>query len=225
MKQIVSLASVAALLLVPIAAMAQASQQSTQKSESLALAGSSDRVPVVQSNGKYYVDMESLARLTHGSISFQGSLIVLTPPQAAAQPAPAQAPEKPRLSEGFLRAEIEALTAIREWRITMVNAIQNNVPLSDGWVGGLRRAAESKVQLAAAATATEPDRSAAELLRNEDTNMQQMSDQFLALHTKDSYIPPDSFDNNPQDQKVLACARALASMAATKQYEDEPSCR
>ena len=220
MTRILSLAGLAALTLLPIAA----APQSTQKTEDLTLAGSSERVPVVQSNGKYYVDMESLARLTHGSISFQGSHIILTPAQASAQPAQAP-PEKPGLSEGFLRAEIEALTAIREWRISMVNAIQNNAPIADGWVGGLRRSAESKLQLAFAATATEPDRSAAELLRNEDTNMQQMSDQFLALHAKDSYIPPDSFDNNQMDQKVLACARALASMAATKQFQDDPSCQ
>jgi hypothetical protein len=54
--------------------------------------------------------------------------------------------------------------------------------------------------------------------------MQQMSDQFLAMHAKVNNIAPDSFDNNPLDQKILGCARALASMAATKQFQDEPSC-
>jgi hypothetical protein len=169
--------------------------------------------------------MESLARLTHGSISFQGSQIVLTLPQAGGAAAQAQTPApKPGLSESFLRAEIEALTAIREWRISMVNAIQNNAPVAEGWVGGLRRSAESKVQLAVAAASTEPDHSAVELLRNEYNNMQQMSDQLLALHVKDSYIPPDSFDNNPLDQKILDCSRALGSMAATKQFQDDASC-
>jgi hypothetical protein len=54
--------------------------------------------------------------------------------------------------------------------------------------------------------------------------MLQMSDQFLAMHTKANYISPDSFDNNAQDQKILTCQHALASMAATKQFQDEPSC-
>lgn len=214
-------AGMAACLALPVAAQ---EKQSTQKDESLGVAGSSERVAVMQTNGKYYVDMESLARLMHGSISFQGNQIVLTLAQTGATVAQQGQTAKPGLSEGFLRAEIEALTAIREWRISMVNAVQNNAPVAEGWVGGLRRTAESKVQLADAAIATEPDRSAAELLQGEYNNMQQMSDQLLALHVKDSYIPPDTFNNNALDQKILGCARALGSMAATKQYQDEASC-
>jgi hypothetical protein len=51
-----------------------------------------------------------------------------------------------------------------------------------------------------------------------------MSDQFLAMHANSSYSAPDSFDNNSMDQKILSCARGLASMAATKQFQDEASC-
>ena len=55
--------------------------------------------------------------------------------------------------------------------------------------------------------------------------MQQMSDQFVTMHTKANYISPDSFTNNALDQKILGCARALASMAATKEFQDEVACR
>jgi hypothetical protein len=161
--------------------------------------------------------------LTHGSISFQGGQIVLTLPQAGGA-SPGHAEKTPQLSGPFLQAEIEALTAIREWRIAIVNAVQNNAPVTDGWVGGLRRSADSKVQLAVAAASTEPDHGAAELLRNEYNNMQQMSDQLLALHVKDSYTPPDSFDSNALDQKILNCGRALGSMAGSRQFQDEASC-
>jgi hypothetical protein len=116
------------------------------------------------------------------------------------------------------------LTSIREWRVAMVNAIQNNSPVTENWVGGLRRSADSRLQLAVAAASTDSDQRAVELLRNEFANMQQMSDQFLAQHAKANYIAPDSFDSNPQDQKILSCARGLASMAASKQFQDEPSC-
>ena len=68
------------------------------------------------------------------------------------------------------------------------------------------------------------DQKALELLRNEFANMQQMSDGFVAMHVKANYIAPDSFDNNALDQKVLSCARDLAAMAATKEFEDEVSC-
>lgn len=211
------------VLALPVAAAAQA----TQPAGTLTIAGQPDQAAVVRINGKAYVDLESLARITHGSIKFQGNQTILTLPAAGTTPEPGPAGETPRpaqLSERFLSAEIEALAGIREWRVALVNAVENNYPVTDGWVGGLRRSAEAKVQLAVAATATEPDQRAAELLKNELANMQQMSDQFLALHAKDNYIAPNSFDNNALDQKILSCARGLASMAATKQFQDEATC-
>jgi hypothetical protein len=218
-----SLVKLAIVLVLPISAQTQALQQAGI----LTIAGQSDQAPVVRINGKTYVDIESLARITHGSVRFQGSQTILTLPSSGGTAAPttsAQPVKIPQLSGGFLSAEIEALTGLREWRASLVYAIQNNYPVTDSWVGGLRRTAEAKLQLAIAAATTEPDQKAVELLRNEFTNMQQMSDQFLAMHTKANNIAPDSFENNPLDQKILGCARALAGMASTKQFQDEPSC-
>jgi hypothetical protein len=217
-RSVRSLAKLAVLLALPIAATAQATQQAA----TLAIAGQPDHASLVQINGKSYVDVESLARITHGSIRFQGSQTILTLPAAAATTA--QPSNPPQLSEAFLRAEIEELTAIREWRVAIVTAVQTNNPVAENWVGGLRRSTDSKLTLATAAATTDPDRNAVALLRNEFTNMQQMSEQFLAMHSKSSYSAPDSFDNNPLDQKILSCARGLAAMAATKQFQDEPSC-
>jgi hypothetical protein len=213
------------LLAVAIAGRAQA----TQQAGTLTIAGQSERANLLRINGKSYVDLESLARITHGSIRFQGSQTILTLPavtnaaSGAAMPVEAVKPP-PQLSGGFLGAEIEALTGIREWRASLVYAIQNNYPVTDNWVGNLRRSADAKLQLAVAAATTDMDQKAMELLRNEFSNMQQMSDQFLAMHAKANYIAPDSFDKNPQDEKILSCARGLASMAATKQFQDEVSC-
>jgi hypothetical protein len=217
-----SLVKLAIVLVLPIAVAAQTAQQGG----TLTIAGQSDQAPVIRINGKSYVDIDSLARVTHGSIHFQGSQIVLTLPSSASPAAAtsAQPIKIPQLSGGFLSAEIEALTALREWRASLVYAIQNNYPVTDSWVGGLRRTADAKLQLAIAAATTDPDQKAIDLLRNEFASMQQMSDQFLAMHAKVNNIAPDSFDNNPLDQKILGCARALASMAATKQFQDEPSC-
>jgi hypothetical protein len=214
-------AKLALLLALPMAAVAQTSQQSG----TLSIAGQTEQAPLVRINGKSYVDIESLARITHGSVRFQGSQTILTlPAQSGTAGTGTQAAKIPQLSGGFLSAEIEALTQIREWHAALVNAIQNNYPVSDSWVSGLRRTASAKLDLAVAAATTEPDQKSVELLRNEFTNMQQMSDQFVAMHVKANYIPPDSFDNNAQDQKILSCEHALISMAATKQFEDAPSC-
>jgi hypothetical protein len=220
-RSVRTLAKLAVLLILPIAATAQAPQQAA----TLAIAGQPERASLVQINGKSYVDVESLARITHGSIRFQGNQTILTLPGSASTTVqPVQTNKPPQLSENFLRAEIEELTAIREWRVAIVTAVQTNNPVTENWVGGLRRSAESKLTLATAAATTDPDRNAVALLHNEYTNMQQMSDQFLAMHSKSSYSAPDSFDNNPLDQNILSCAHGLASMAATKQFQDEATC-
>ena len=207
---------------------ASAMAQTARPAGTLVIAGQPDEAPLVRINGKSYVDIESLARITHGSVRFRGGQTILTlqaqAPAAEERPAAAQPSKPPQLSGAFLGAEIEALTQIREWRAALVNAVQNNYPVGDNWVSGLRRSADAKLQLAIAAATTEPDHKVLDLLRNEFTNMQQMSDELVAMHAKANYISPDSFNNNAADQKILACQRALISMAATKQFQDEISC-
>jgi hypothetical protein len=210
-------------MVLPMAAASQA----TQQAGTLAIAGQQEQAPLLRINGKAYVDVESLARITHGSVKFQGSQTILTLPSAASASTPtakAELAKPPQLSGGYLGAEIEALTQIREWRAALVNAVENNYPVAEGWLGALRRSADAKVQLAVAASTTEPDQRASELLRNEFTNMQQMSDQFLAMRAQVNYIAPDSFNNNALDQKILSCQRALVTMAASKQFQDESTC-
>lgn len=221
MKQLFarSLAQLTIFLVLPMGAFSQTGQQAG----TLTIAGQQDQASTVRINGKTYVDIESLARITHGSVRFQGSHTILTLPGSAATSS-TQAVKTPQLSGNYLGAEIEALTQIREWRASLASAIQNNYPVTEDWVGGVRRSADAKLQLATAAATTEADQKAAELLKNEFTAMQQMSDQFVAMHSKASYIAPDSVDHNELDQKILSCQHALVSMASTKQFQDEPSC-
>ena len=209
------------LVAVPVICRAQAAPGG----QTLAIAGMPGQAPVVQVNGRSYVDIEALARLTQGSISFRGMQTILTlPGSTGGASATDTGQPKQGFSPAFLRAGIEEMTVIREWRIALVNAVQNNTPVSEDWVGGFRRTADSKLALASAAATTASDRNAFQLLGNEFRNMQQLSDQFLALRSTVSYVAPNSFDNNPLDAKVLGCARALAAMAAANQFQDEPAC-
>jgi len=211
------------LLSVPVAGVSQTSAPGG----TLAVAGHAGQTPVVKINGKTYVDLESLARLTGGTLSFQANQTTLTLPSAPAspQPAPAAAPAKqPGFSVEFLKAGIEEMSVIREWRSALVNAVQTNSPVNDDWLSGYRRAADNRLSLAEAAASTGPDQQAAVMLRNEFNNMQQMSDQFLTMRKNMNYISPDSFDNNSLDQKILSCSRALAAMAASGQVQDDISC-
>jgi hypothetical protein len=195
----------------------------------LSVDGHPGNAPVVQINGRSYVEVESLARIISGSLAFQPNSITLVLPLSAPSPATADTqpppPPKPGFSKDFLRAGIEAMSVIREWRSAIVNAVQTGNPVTEEWVSNYRRTADAKVALAATAVSSDSDRQGLPLLQNEFSNMQKLSDSFLALNQSHSYTPTNSFDNNPLDDQILACARGLASLATSGgQFEDIPSC-
>jgi len=207
--------------LVSIPAMAQAPRQIG----TLVISGQASQAPVVQINGKSYVDLESLARITHGTLQFDGTRTILTlpaPGSAATPSADGSAP--PRLTQNFLNAEIAALAQIREWHVAVVNAINNNLPITEGLAGPMRRQADAKLQLALAAATSGPDHQAADLLRNEFANMQQMSEQFIQMHEKAETIPHDVFTGNTLDAKIQGCQTVLSQMAASRQFQDDALC-
>jgi hypothetical protein len=213
-----------ALLAVPGLALSQAGQQNG----TLIVSGHPGQAPVLQMNGRSYVDVEALARLTNGSLGFNGNQITLTlPASAASTPAaapPASQPANSEFSKDFLKAGIEAMSVIREWRSALVNAVQNGYPVTDDLVAGYRAQAAKNVKLASVAASTESDRSAFQLLSNELDNMQKLSSKILAARKNMNYISPDALKDAPLDQQILSCARSLASMAASGQFQDDGSC-
>ena len=136
-------------------------------------------------------------------------------------PAP---PARSAFSPVFVRAGIEEVTVIREWRSAIVNAVKNNFAVMEEWVAGYRRTAESKLTLASASATTESDRNGLSLLTNEFSNMQAFSDKYLALHKSLTYTSPDAMDNDPLSAKIVDCARGLASPAAGGEFQDVPAC-
>ena len=151
-----------ALLLVPCMGVAQAPQQSG----TLTITGHTGNAPVVKIQGKSYVELEALARLTNGSVSFHGNQVTLTLSSAAPTPAATETeqPAKKGYSRDFLKSTIEAMSAIREWRSALVNAVQRTFPVTENWIGGYRRIADSKLALASAAAATDADRECVSLI-------------------------------------------------------------
>jgi hypothetical protein len=213
-----------AVLAVPALALSQAVQQSG----TLIVSGHSGQAPVLQINGRSYVDIEALARLTNGSLGFKGNQISLTlPASAAGTPTiapPAIQPASPGFSKDFLKAGIEEMTVIREWRGALVNAVQNGYPVTDEFVAGYRGQAATNLKLASVSASTDSDRNAFQLLSNEFDNMQKLSNKILSARKNMNYISPDALKDDPLDQKILTCALSLASMAASGQFQDDGSC-
>jgi hypothetical protein len=197
-------------------------RQSASDGRTFSIVGQSESAKILDVNGKSYVEIEDVARLTRGSISFNTNQVLLSLP---AQPASAAAsPASQGFSKEFRQTGIELMSSLREWRITIVNSIQNNFPVSPEWISELQRRAQSNLALVGVARSTQDDRSGYVLLAAEFANMRKLSDGFLAKRRQLQYIDPRSIDNDPLDRQILDCGRSIASMAAENQYRDEVAC-
>lgn len=213
-------------LIVPVAMLGQAGTRSL----TLNLNGQQSQVPVTQMNGRSYVDVEALARAANGTISFAGGQAVLTVPGGgaassnAATSDPSAAPANPGFSKEFMKAAIEAMSQVREWRSVLINGVANGYPVKDLGLANYRAAAQQSLRLAGASANTDSDRNAFQLMTNEYQNMKNLSDKILASAQNMNYISPDAVSKDPLDQQIITCARSLAAMASTGQFIDDGSC-
>ena len=107
-------------IIVAVLAMSQV------KLKSLAVSGHTGAIPVTQINGKNYVEIEALAQLVSGSLSFRGTQITLS--LTASDKAATE--EKVALSRDFLRAAIEEMSTLREWHSALTTAVENQFPIT-----------------------------------------------------------------------------------------------
>ena len=217
---ILAVGVVTGLVLVPGMVLSQG----VEESRTLVIGGQAGQAQVMRLRGKSYVELEALAKLIHGTLSFSGNQVTLTLPGVGANTATTIVGEKSEFSREFLRAAIEEMAMIREWRIALTNAVQNGIPIGDDWMAIYRGPALTNLRLTAVAASTDPDRSAYQLLLNEYDNMNKLSDRFVAAHTAQQYLPPDSLKDDALNLQILSCARSLASMATSGQFVDDGSC-
>jgi len=221
-KSLPSVALLASLLLaLPLLALSQTSPSGT-----LRVSGRPGQVPIVLMNGKSYVDIEALAGLVSASLTSSGSEITLTLPSGStvSEPVRTSQPISSEFSKDFLKAGIEEMSVIREWRSALLNAVQNAYPLPADFATGYQNQATTNLRLVSVAISTDSDRSAYQLLSNELNSMQKLSDKVMTARKNMNYVPRDALNGDPLDQKILNCARSLASMAASGRFEDDGTC-
>jgi hypothetical protein len=198
------------------------------QNHTLVVTGHPGELPVVEMGGHFYVNIEALTRLANGSLSFRGNQIVLTlPAPGASTPASNLETNQPGasgFSKDFLKAAIEGMAGIREWRSALINAIRQGNSVTEDWVGTFRGQAQQNLRLVSLEASTESDRSALQLLTSEFNNMNKLSDRFVEANKSRTYVSPNVLDNDPLDQKILNCAHSLAAMASNNQFVDDGSC-
>ena len=88
--------------------------QTQQRSEAFSIDAYPGEARVMRSQGRVLVDVEDLARITKGSLRFEGNKIILTLPLEVPTSAGNDAPQT-GFSRPFMKAAIEAMASIREW--------------------------------------------------------------------------------------------------------------
>jgi hypothetical protein len=198
-----------------------------QQSGLLMIEGPQGQATVIQVQGKNYVEVDELARITGGSLRFVGNKIIVTLRANADISSHVLQPSSVApvgYSRPFLGSGIEAMRQILEWHAALKSAIERGYPLSDEWLGYFRRQIQSSLKQVEAAASTDMDRQAVPLLANEFDNMSALTDKYLKLTASRDYIAPNSLSTDSLEQKLLTCWQSLASMASSNQFADDGSC-
>lgn len=205
----------------------------TEQRKSLVINGKEAMNGVIVIQGKTYVDVDTFARLTNGSVSYQGNHVILNLPQStghslAPNPTPNQPTDTNALSREFIKSGIEEINLLREWASPVANAIQNGYPITDNWVAAYQGNATNGLHLASANMSTAADRDAYQLLANEfeavrewSTNLVEARKSMNAAHYATS---PGALAADPLSQKITKCGHFLSSMFASGSYQDDGSC-
>ena len=222
-----------AVLVLLLALSVTSKAQTLRPGPTLSVQSCSAEAPIVQVQGRALVDVQDLARITHGSLSFEGDRTILTMPACEASKPAGDDTSKAGFSHAFTRAGIEAMASIREWGGMLMITVQNGYPVGNTMAGNTimayqGRAADS-VALASSAASTESDHRGLELLRNEFNNLQAWADTFIKARNSLSATKLTTSENalkEDQDvQKLIYCGQSLAQMFAGGTFQDEVACR
>jgi len=207
----------------------QAVSQTGVRNRSIVVNGHSGNAEVVQLGGKNYIDANALVRITQGALSFQGDQLILTLPMSQSSGEASGTSDPNALSREFMKAGVEEIALLREWASPLANAIENGFPITEQWVHGFRAKAADGLNLASVAATAAADRSAFELLNNEFHFVDAWSNKLLLAHesmdTGKYATSPNTLKNEPESQKIIACARAIESMLSSGTFQDDGSCR
>lgn len=213
-----------------LTAMAAAQTQSPKKV--LSVQGDSEKMNIMRFQGRDFVDVQELARVTDGSLSFNGDGLVLTLPGCEASERRDTEHGKAGFSRPFMKSAIEAMGSIREWGGILQATVQDRYPVGTPMTGNTiiayqERAADS-VALASAAASTDSDYRGLELLRNEFNNLKGWTDTFFqarkSLTAQYMTLTDTPLQDDGEAQKIIHCGQFLAQMFPSGTFQDDAVC-
>ena len=187
--------------------------------------GKNTGVTVLQADGRFYVDVDTLARITRGTVTVEPTQVVLTIPRASADAPSPQTTDQ--LSKEFVDASIVALAEMREWKGALATMVTYGFSVDGLWAQTYREQAETSLAQAAVEASTNADRSALQLLNNEFAHLSQWETDVLAdrkaLNSAKT-LDPNALQDDPELAKISGCGRFLNKMLVSRAFADNPSC-
>jgi hypothetical protein len=198
----------------------------------LVVNGTPIRTPVRQIDGHSYVDIETLAQITRGSVKIEGNRIVLTiPDSSTAAMTVATAATGPRadgLSKDFAAAAMIALSNIKEWKAGLEAMVVYGLAMSPRWAQDYRERAKLALSEAATAATTPSDLNALQLLNHQVARLAKWADGIIAERRDLNgarTVDPDSLRTDPAFAKISECDRFLNSVLIRGNIIEGTACR
>lgn len=188
---------------------------------------------VAQMGGRSYIDVETVARITGGSVTLESNRVVLNIPNAepsqtgnaaAASPPP---PPAPGLSRSFSSLAIAELAEMREWRGAVGTILTYNVPVVGSWPQDYRDRSDANLRQVALAASTSDDQNALQLLENEFANLTAWANSVVSTRQSlnaTNTVRPNSMENDQALAKITECGRFLSTMLVRGSFADDASC-
>jgi len=217
------------LAVIPLALTGAMAAQDAYQQRTLVVNGHSGTAMVYQISGNAYVDLETLARIGNGTISFSGDKIIVTlSADASSNAHPANKDAAPGMSTDFMKAALQDLSILKDWSGTLAYAIQRGVPGDGSRLVVFHDRAADQLRLAKVAASNEADESALRLLTNHFNVVSGWSDKLVAerksMNTGKYSMTPNALANDETYQKITGCAKFLGTMLPSGQFQDDRAC-
>ena len=188
---------------------------------------------VMQMGGHAYVDVETVAQFTNGSVTIEPKRVVLTfpAPGTSATPSTGLAPlppaPAPGLSRDFASLAIAELAEMREWRGAVGTILTYGVPVVGSWPQDYHDRVEANLNQVGIAASTAADQDAMLLLRNQFSNVARWASDVVATRqalNATNTVGPNTVQADQILAKISNCNRFLSSMLVSGSFADDPSC-
>ncbi len=209
-----------------------ASAQTQRQGEAFSIQGYPGQANATRLQGRLLVDVQDLAQITNGSLSFNKGRITLTLHRCDGSEPAVDDASSAGFSRTFMKAAIEAMASVREWGGMLMITVQNGYPVGNNMAGNTimafqGRAADS-VALASSAASNDSDYRGLELLRNEFSHVQSWADRFSkarsSLSAANLTMSESALNDDDEAQKIIHCGQFLAQMFAGGAFQDDAAC-